>query len=40
MLTGRNAPRGLVDRADFVSVIEDVKHPTREGIPARMGIEF
>lgn len=40
MLTGRKAPRGLIDRADFVSVIEDVKHPAREGIPARMGIEY
>jgi len=40
MLTGRRAPRGLIDRADFVSVIEDVKHPAREGIPARKGIEY
>jgi cob(I)alamin adenosyltransferase len=40
MLTGRRAPRGLIDRADFVSVIEDVKHPSREGVPARKGIEY
>ncbi len=40
MLTGRRAPRGLIDRADFVSVIEDVKHPAKEGIPARKGIEY
>lgn len=40
MLTGRRAPRALIDRADFVSVIEDVKHPAREGIPARKGIEY
>lgn len=40
MLTGRKAPRGLIDRADFVSVIEDVKHPAREGIPARKGIQY
>jgi cob(I)alamin adenosyltransferase len=40
MLTGRRAPRELIDRADFVSVIEDVKHPVREGVPARKGIEY
>lgn len=40
MLTGRRAPRELIDRADFVSVIEDVKHPEREGIPARKGTEY
>ncbi|MEM4188282.1 MAG: cob(I)yrinic acid a,c-diamide adenosyltransferase [Candidatus Hadarchaeum sp.] len=40
MLTGRRAPRALIDRADFVSVIEDVKHPAMEGIPARKGIEY
>jgi cob(I)alamin adenosyltransferase len=40
MMTGRRAPRELIDRADFVSVIEDVKHPEREGIPARKGVEY
>jgi cob(I)alamin adenosyltransferase len=40
MLTGRRAPRELIDRADFVSVIEDVKHPERECVPARKGIEY
>jgi cob(I)alamin adenosyltransferase len=40
MLTGRWAPRELIDRADLVSVIEDVKHPFREGVPAQKGIEY
>lgn len=40
MMTGRRAPRELIDRADFVSVIEDVKHPEREGVPAREGVEY
>jgi cob(I)alamin adenosyltransferase len=40
MFTGRRAPREFIDRADFVSVIEDVKHPEREGVPARKGIEY
>ncbi len=40
MLTGRRAPRELIDIADFVSVIEDVKHPSKEGIPARKGVEY
>ncbi len=40
MLTGRRAPRALIERADFVSVIDDIKHPDREGIPATKGIEY
>ncbi len=36
VLTGRYAPKELVDRADFVNEVKDLKHPedmvTREGI--------
>ncbi len=40
VLTGRNAPDGLTDLADYVSEIKEVKHPFNKGIPARKGIEF
>jgi len=39
-LTGRNAPQRLIDQADLVSEIKDVKHYFRRGIKARKGIEF
>jgi len=40
VLTGRNAPRELIDRADYVSEINALKHPLDKGIKARIGIEF
>lgn len=39
-VTGRNAPENLVEKADYVSRIEAVKHPFDAGIPAREGIEW
>jgi len=38
VLTGRRAPKELLDRADFVNEIVDVKHPSE--IPTRRGIQF
>ena len=40
VLTGRNAHRQLVDIADTVTEMKDVKHALREGIKARKGIEY
>jgi len=40
VLTGRNAPRELVDFADYVSVIESMKNPYDQGATARKGIEW
>lgn len=40
VLTGRNAPECLVEKADYVSEIRAVKHPFDRGISAREGIEF
>jgi len=41
VLTGRGAPKELVDRADLVTEMTLVKHPFREqGIKAQPGIEF
>ncbi|MFP3091552.1 cob(I)yrinic acid a,c-diamide adenosyltransferase [Treponema sp. TIM-1] len=39
VLTGRNPPPWLVDRADYVSEIRKIKHPFDRGITARIGIE-
>lgn len=38
--TGRNAPPGLIEFADLVSEIREIKHPYRAGIEAQQGIEF
>lgn len=39
VLTGRQAPRGLIDRADLVTEMREVKHYYHSGVPARRGIE-
>jgi cob(I)alamin adenosyltransferase len=40
VLTGRDAPSGLIELADYVSEIKAVKHPMERGVPPRRGIEF
>jgi cob(I)alamin adenosyltransferase len=40
VLTGRNAPPELVERADLVSEVRPIKHPFERGIKAQRGIEF
>lgn len=40
VLTGRNAPQEFIDYADYVSYVDDRKHPFREGLKAREGIEW
>lgn len=40
VLTGRNAPAALLERADLVTSMECVRHPLQQGIPARQGIEY
>ena len=40
VLTGRNAPEWLTDRADYVSDIQKIKHPYDKRVQARVGIEF
>lgn len=39
VMTGRNAPDRLIKLADYVSDIQEVKHPLKKGIAARRGIE-
>lgn len=40
VLTGRILPEALVDKVDYISRIEAVKHPADRGIDARPGIEY
>lgn len=40
VVTGRNAPQPLIDAADLVTEMTQVKHPFRGGIKAQAGIEF
>ena len=40
VLTGRRVPQEIVARADYVTVMEEIKHPYQKGIKARKGIEF
>ncbi len=38
--TGRNAPEKLVEAADLVTEMKEIKHPFHAGIFAQQGIEF
>ncbi len=41
IITGRNAPQALIDFADLVTEMREVKHPFRDqGIRAQKGIEY
>ncbi len=40
ILTGRNAPAELVEAADLVTEMKEIKHPMKRGIPAQQGIDF
>lgn len=40
VLTGRDAPAGLIALADYVSEIRCVRHPFDKGVAARRGIEY
>jgi cob(I)alamin adenosyltransferase len=40
VVTGRNAPAGLIDAADLVTEMTLVKHPFRDGVKAQRGVEF
>jgi len=40
ILTGRYAPVQIIDIADLVTEMKEVKHPYAQGVPPRKGIEF
>ncbi len=40
VLTGRGCPMKLIEKADLVSEIKNIKHPFDKGIKGREGIEY
>ena len=40
VITGRDAPQALIDFADLVTEMREVKHPFQQGIKAQPGIDF
>jgi len=40
ILTGRNAPADLIEIADLVTEMQEIKHPYSQGISAQKGIEY
>ncbi len=40
LVTGRDAPAALVDIADLVTDMREMKHPFRSGVTAQKGVEF
>ena len=40
VMTGRDPKEELIEIANYVTEMKCIKHPFREGIPSRIGIEF
>lgn len=40
ILTGRNAPARIIEAADLVTEMREVRHPYARGVPPRKGIEY
>ncbi len=40
ILTGRSAPQAIVDHADLVTEMREIKHPWQKKIPAQQGIDY
>jgi cob(I)alamin adenosyltransferase len=40
VLTGRNAPQEIIDRADLATEMREIKHPFQQGILAQQGVDF
>ncbi len=40
ILTGRNAPKIFIAKADLVTEMKEIKHPFQKGQPAKLGIDF
>ncbi|MDR0820554.1 MAG: cob(I)yrinic acid a,c-diamide adenosyltransferase [Endomicrobium sp.] len=40
IVTGRGAPQSLVDIADLVTEMKEIKHPYKKGVQAQRGIEY
>ncbi|HOA42323.1 MAG TPA: cob(I)yrinic acid a,c-diamide adenosyltransferase, partial [Bacillota bacterium] len=39
ILTGRYAPQEIIDRADLVTEMKEIKHYYNAGVQARVGVE-
>ena len=40
VLTGRDAPQEIIDAADLVTCMQEIKHPFKRGVKAQKGIEY
>jgi len=40
ILTGRDAPQELIERADLVTEMKEIKHPFQKGILAQQGVDY
>jgi len=40
VITGRDAPQTLLEIADMVTLMQEIKHPFSSGVKAQKGIEF
>ena len=40
VITGRNAPEYLVEKADLVTEMKEIKHPYQQGVLAQKGIDW
>ncbi len=40
ILTGRHAPSEVIELADLVTEMKEIKHPRTQGVPPRKGIEY
>ena len=40
ILTGRNVPEKIMEKADLITEMREIKHYYKKGVPAREGIEL
>lgn len=40
ILTGHRAPTELIEMADLVTEMKEIKHPYQKGVPAKKGVDF
>ena len=40
ILTGRNAPQKIIELADLVTEMTEIKHPFQKGILAQPGVDY
>lgn len=40
VITGRDAPKWLIERADLVTEMMEIKHPYQQGVKAQKGIDW